>query len=192
MNDNNLDELTKIIKDNITNIQEKRYEQLSGHDHEEAYLFFVFSLNLGKNYQCFYYDNTTLNMKSTMIDPRTVSKDKKGPTPVTNEMLLQLLEVREDFSKFPHTNEVYTRSTTNHWIAGNRLYNKLTVSEDNESSTDIDDYTEIYLIASKKDTSLADVEGKFHCFFCGMGTNILFLETLTKMSKSLLDTMHIE
>lgn len=118
------------------------------------------SLNLGKNYQCFYYDNATLNMKSTIIDPRTAIKDKKAPTAATNEMLLQLLQVREDLRKFTHTNEVYTRSTANYWIAGNRLYNKLTVCEDNELSSEVQDYAEIYLIASKKDTSLADVEGK--------------------------------
>lgn len=137
------------------------------------------SLNLGKNYKCFYYDNATLNIKSTMIDPRSASKnpkEKKAAIQVTNEMLLQLLEVREDFNKIPRTSEVYTRSTANHWIAGNRLYNTLrastseddanTIVHENRSSLDecsrdddMDDYTEMYLIAAKKDTSLADVEG---------------------------------
>ncbi|KAL9537106.1 hypothetical protein MBANPS3_012078 [Mucor bainieri] len=160
MNEKNLDTLTQVLVENIASVQEK-------------------SLNLGKNYKCFYYDNATLNIKSTMIDPRSTSKnpkEKKAAIQVTNEMLLQLLEVREDFDKIPRTSEVYTRSTANHWIAGNRLYNTLrastseddanTVVHENRSSLDecsrdedMDDYTEMYLIAAKKDTSLADVEG---------------------------------
>lgn len=113
-----------------------------------------------------------------MIDPPYLSKspkDKKTTIQVTNDMVLQLLEVREDFEKIPHTSEVYTRSTANHWIAGHRLYNTLRSTEEesdraiheNRSSLDefsrdedMDDYTEMYLIAAKKDTSLADVEGR--------------------------------
>lgn len=175
MQEKNLDKLIDTVKGDISSMQEK-------------------SLNLGKHYKCFYYDNATLNIKSTVIDPPTLSaKDKKATIQVTNEMLLQLLEVRDDFDKIPRTSEVYTRSTSNHWIAGHRLYNTLRSSEENaeenanavhknrssldECARDEDshDYTEMYLIAAKKDTSLADIE-----------------ETLGKMTKSLLDTMHIE
>lgn len=105
-----------------------------------------------------------------MID---LVKDKKANLQVTNEMLLQLLEIRQDFEKIPRTSEVYTRSTTNHWVAGHRLYNTLRSIEDtstiheNRSSLDeylrdedMNDFTELYLVAAKKDTSLADVEGK--------------------------------
>lgn len=114
-----------------------------------------------------------------MIDPPSSAKtpkDKKTAIQVTNDMILQLLEVREDFEKIPHTSEVYTRSTANHWIAGHRLYNTLRSTEEEEGETaihenrssldefsrdeDMDDFTEMYLIAAKKDTSLADVEGK--------------------------------
>ncbi|KAG2208694.1 hypothetical protein INT47_007793 [Mucor saturninus] len=175
MGEKKLDQLTDVLNENITSMQEK-------------------SLNLGKNYKCFYYDNTTLNIKSTMIDPPSLAKspkDKKTTIQVTNDMILQLLEVREDFEKIPHTSEVYTRSTANHWIAGHRLYNTLRSTEEEDLDTaihenrssldefsrdeDMDDFTEMYLIAAKKDTSLADVE-----------------ETLGKMTTSLLDTMHIE
>ncbi len=106
-----MDQLTDVVKADIKSMQEK-------------------SLNLGKNYKCFYYDNATLNIKSTMIDsPATIkaSKDKKSTIQVTNDMLLQLLEVREDFEKIPRTSEVYTRSTANHWVAGHRLYNTLKI-----------------------------------------------------------------
>lgn len=142
------------------------------------------SLDIGKHYKCFYYDNATLNIKSTMIDPRSASKnpkEKKAAIQVTNDMLLQLLELREDFEKIPRTSEVYTRSTSNHWIAGNRIHNTLRVAEEtseegsdtviheNNSSIDerfrdddLEDFTEMYLIAAKKDTSLADVEGKMY------------------------------
>ncbi|KAI8053630.1 hypothetical protein BDF21DRAFT_468341 [Thamnidium elegans] len=166
MTEKKLDELTLVLKENISSMQEK-------------------SFNLGKNYKCFYYDNTTLNIKSTMID---LVKDKKTSIQVTNEMLLQLLEIRQDFEKIPRTSEVYTRSTTNHWVAGHRLFNTLRSIEDastvheNRSSLDeysrdddMNDFTELYLVAAKKDTSLADVE-----------------ETLSKMTTSLLDIMHIE
>lgn len=138
------------------------------------------SLQLGKHYKCFYYDNATLNIKSTMMDSPTNQKEKGATTiQVTNDMLLQLLEVKQDFERIPpkRTSEVYTRSTSNHWIAGHRLYNTLKATEEEEeevasrsSSSDHskkmeqeendDDYTEMYLIAAKKDTSLADVEGK--------------------------------
>lgn len=113
-----------------------------------------------------------------MIDPPSLAKspkDKKTTIQVTNDMILQLLEVREDFEKIPHTSEVYTRSTANHWIAGHRLYNTLRSTEEEDLDTaihenrssldefsrdeDMDDFTEMYLIAAKKDTSLADVEG---------------------------------
>ncbi|CEI96513.1 hypothetical protein RMCBS344292_17803 [Rhizopus microsporus] len=66
---------------------------------------------------------------------------------MTNDIFLQLLEVKDDFDK-ASSKEIYTRSTTNYWIAGNRVYHNG------------HDYTELYLIASKKDTSLAEVEGK--------------------------------
>lgn len=66
---------------------------------------------------------------------------------MTNDIFLQLLEVKDDFDK-ASSKEIYTRSTTNYWIAGNRVYHNG------------NDYTELYLIASKKDTSLAEVEGK--------------------------------
>ncbi|RCI05769.1 hypothetical protein CU098_005317 [Rhizopus stolonifer] len=152
-----LQDLTDIIRENIANVQEK-------------------SLNLGKNYKCFYYDNTTLNIKSTMIDPRSTSshpKERKAAIQVTHDMLLQMLDVREDFERMPRTSEVYTRSTANHWVAGNRLYNALSSSSDDLIKDE--DYTEIYLIAAKKDTSLAEVE-----------------DTLKKMSSTLLETMHLE
>ncbi|KAI8350586.1 hypothetical protein EDC96DRAFT_519288 [Choanephora cucurbitarum] len=158
-----LEELTQAILANISDVQEK-------------------SLNLGMNYKCFYYDNTTLNIKSTMVDPRSSSpnpKERKAAVQVTHDMLLQMLDVRDDFEKLPRTNEVYTRSTANHWVAGNRLYNALkSPSLDiNDDRTDEpnEDYTEIYLIAAKKDTSLAEVE-----------------DTLKKMSATLIETMHIE
>lgn len=109
-----------------------------------------------------------------MID---LIKDKKANLQVTNEMLLQLLEIRQDFEKIPRTSEVYTRSTTNHWVAGHRLYNTLRSIEDtstiheNRSSLDeysrdedMNDFTELYLVAAKKDTSLADVEGKQYMY----------------------------
>lgn len=151
-----------------------------------------------------------------MIDPPTsvkISKDKKTSIQVTNDMILQLLEVREDFEKIPHTSEVYTRSTSNHWIAGHRIYNTLRTNDENNEEEDanaathesgssldefprdenMDDFTEMYLIAAKKDTSLADIEGKPSPHFIQNITNQFFLiETLGKMTTSLLDTMHIE
>lgn len=125
-----------------------------------------------------------------MIDPPSLSKnlkDKKTTIQVTNDMILQLLEVREDFEKIPHTSEVYTRSTANHWIAGHRLYNTLRSTDEEESYTaihenrssldeclrdeDMDDFTEMYLIAAKKDTSLADVEGIIYDYYHGNTNN---------------------
>ena len=95
-----------------------------------------------------------------MVDPRSNStnpKERKQAVQVTHDMLLQLLDVRDDFERLSRTNEVYTRSTANHWVAGNRLYNQLKSPSVDRSD---EDYTEIYLIAAKKDTSLAEVEGK--------------------------------
>jgi hypothetical protein len=198
-----LDELTQVLLTDMKSMQEK-------------------SLQLGKHYKCFYYDNATLNIRSTMMD-QPLTKDKSSTAiQVTNDMLLQLLEVKEDFENIPkRTSEVYTRSTANHWIAGHRLYNTLKATEEEEqgiraeqdqdsSRSSIDhndkkegedydnDYTEMYLIAAKKDTSLADVEGKSalnrvdqSCRKRLIYINIS-IETLGKMTKSLLDAMHIE
>lgn len=119
-----------------------------------------------------------------------------GGLPMSNEILLQLLNVKDDFETFPHTSEIYTRSTMNHWIVGKRIYNSLSAFSSiknaakannnyhrinsSEHHSDIDsheappddspieenipfnpsDYSEIYLVAAKKDVSLADVEGK--------------------------------
>ncbi|KAG0185892.1 hypothetical protein DFQ28_008617 [Apophysomyces sp. BC1034] len=171
-----LDQITEDITKNMNSVEEK-------------------CLNFGKHFKCFYYDNATLNMKSTMVDKnghamtRAIksSKDSKfiGGVHMTNEMLLQLLELKDDFERLPHTNEIYTRSTSNYWIAGHRLYNKpltsqgsvqkendehspvLADTEEEGSSSSLesledcrtDDYTEMYIVAAKKDTSLADVEG---------------------------------
>ncbi|KAF7721863.1 vacuolar fusion protein ccz1 [Apophysomyces ossiformis] len=187
-----LDSITEDITKNMISVEEK-------------------CLDFGKHFKCFYYDNTTLNMKTTLVDKngrvmaRAIknSKDGKliGGIHMTNEMLLQLLELKDDFARLPRTNEIYTRSTSNYWIAGHRLYNKLTASkestqqEEDECSPTVadteedgscssfesledsraDDYTEIYIVAAKKDTSLADVE-----------------DTLHKMTTSLLETMHLE
>jgi hypothetical protein len=119
-------------------------------------------------------------------------KDKKSTTTtiqVNNDMLLQLLEVKEDFDKIPRTSEVYTRSTANHWIAGHRLYNTLRSSVDNDETIihenrssidecarddDMDDYTEMYLIAAKKDISLADVEGRIIYILKHMSPFLIF------------------
>lgn len=46
---------------------------------------------LGKHYRCFYYDNATLNIKSTLMDQR------KDAFTVNNDMLLQLLDIKNDF-----------------------------------------------------------------------------------------------
>ncbi|KAI8375871.1 hypothetical protein BD560DRAFT_392146 [Blakeslea trispora] len=152
----NLQGLTEAVMKNMDDVQEK-------------------SFTLGMNYKCFYYDNTTLTIKSTMVDPRSNStnpKERKQAVQVTHDMLLQLLDVRDDFERLSRTNEVYTRSTANHWVAGNRLYNQLKSPSVDRSD---EDYTEIYLIAAKKDTSLAEVE-----------------DTLKKTSTHLINTMHIE
>ncbi|CDS11353.1 hypothetical protein LRAMOSA03616 [Lichtheimia ramosa] len=149
------------------------------------------SMALGKHYRCFYYDNATLNIKSTLMDQR------KDAFTVNNDMLLQLLDIKNDFEAIPNTSEVYTRSTTNYWIAGRRVYNRLAIrqqqmqasttddhqeppTEDEEEEDHYDegvmsDYVEMYLVAAKKDTSLADVE-----------------ETMRKMAASVVDTMRIE
>ncbi|KAI9495509.1 hypothetical protein BDB00DRAFT_813625 [Zychaea mexicana] len=137
------------------------------------------SLSLGKHFRSFFYDNATLNMRSTLLEQR------KDSFTVSNDMLLQLLDLNSDFETFPNTSEVYTRSTANYWIAARRVYNKHgrkqqrqqpstdpdstsdhqeppTEDEEDEIVTERrrspDDYTEMYLIAAKKDTSLADVE----------------------------------
>ncbi|SAM00400.1 hypothetical protein [Absidia glauca] len=172
------------------------------------------SLSLGKHYKCFYYDNTTLNMKSTIVDQqgrvlaRTVTtsttKQKQqfvGGVPMSNEMLLQILNVKEDFDTLQRTDEIYTRSTSNHWIVGKRIYsyppNDTTyrhrnsthsdgLDDDHEAPPDespVDehmpfdpsDYSEIYLVAAKKDVSLADVE-----------------ENIQKVTQSLLDILHCD
>ncbi|CAO3680466.1 unnamed protein product [Rhizopus stolonifer] len=137
MTEKNLEQLTNSLMEDIETMKEK-------------------SFNLGKHYTCFFYDNTTLNIKSTM-------SSLKKPFPITHEMLLQLLEIKDDFERSP---EVFTRSTSNYWIAGHRVY---------ANKPNNQDYTEMYLIASKKDTSLAEVE-----------------ETLGKMTSNLSDIMHFE
>ncbi|KAG0739243.1 hypothetical protein G6F57_001773 [Rhizopus arrhizus] len=148
MTEKNLEQLTTTLMEDIETMQEK-------------------SFHLGKHYKCFFYDNTTLNMKSTMT-----SSLKKPSVQITNDMLLQLLEVKEDFEKAPSvTCEVFTRSTSNYWIAGHRVYHTALSSKYNNEQ----DYTEMYLIAAKKDTSLAEVE-----------------ETLDKMASNLSEIMHIE
>jgi hypothetical protein len=86
---------------------------------------------------------------------------------VNNEMLLQILEIKDDFQDIARTSEVYTRSTHNYWIAGHRIYNGLSANDESsmarsslyDCSAELDDYVEMYLVAAKKDTSLADVEG---------------------------------
>jgi hypothetical protein len=112
---------------------------------------------LEKNFKCFYYDNTTLAIKSTLMESNIVN----------NEMLLQMLEIKDDFEDIARTSEVYTRSTHNYWIAGHRIYNGLSANDESsmarsslyDCSVESDDYVEMYLVAAKKDTSLADVEG---------------------------------
>lgn len=193
-------------------------------------MFFVISLTLGKHYKCFFYDNATLNMKSTMVDqqgrvmaravPTTNSGQRQGQfvggLPMSNEILLQLLNVKYDFETIPHTEEVYTRSTVNHWIVGKRVYNSSTPfpssikniirpiinknkidKQQHESDMDSheappddspieenipfnpSDYSEIYLVAAKKDVSLADIEG------------ILILLIVKKKNNSNEDVVHI-
>jgi hypothetical protein len=146
-------------------------------------------------------------MKSTIVDQqgrvlaRTVTtsttKQKQqfvGGVPMSNEMLLQILNVKEDFDTLQRTDEIYTRSTSNHWIVGKRIYsyppNDTTyrhrnsthsdgLDDDHEAPPDespVDehmpfdpsDYSEIYLVAAKKDVSLADVEGNMKRKYNGL------------------------
>lgn len=177
-------------------------------------VFLQCSLSLGKHYKCFYYDNTTLNMKSTIVDQQgrvlartvTTSTTKQrqqfvGGVPMSNEMLLQILNVKEDFDTLQRTDEIYTRSTSNHWIVGKRIYsyppNGTTyrhrnnaqndgLDDDHEAPPDespVDehmpfdpsDYSEIYLVAAKKDVSLADVEGNMKRMY-----NVLYVRLMLK------------
>ncbi|KAI8981424.1 hypothetical protein BDB01DRAFT_794065 [Pilobolus umbonatus] len=137
---------------------------------------------LAKSYKCFYYDTSSLNMKSTLHLKN--SKDTKTNFNINNDILLQLLEVKDDFDKIALSSEVYTKSTANHWVTGRRIYNVLAIErmKENEAKEDefeqnvlAEEYTEIYLIAAKKDITLAEIE-----------------ETLGKMTISLLETIHAD
>ncbi|KAI8973720.1 hypothetical protein BDF20DRAFT_915125 [Mycotypha africana] len=121
------------------------------------------SLRLGRKYQWFFYDNMTLDMKTSVDFAALDQKEQTAAQQplLTNEILLHLLNIKEDFEKMLcHTNEIYSRSTSNHWIAGNRFYHA-SLNDDLRTiyNSNCQDYTEMYLIAAKKDSSLADVEG---------------------------------
>lgn len=116
-----------------------------------------------------------------------------------------------------HTREVYTRSTANYWIAGRRIYKQYVPKrwscesvdktkddhqvppteddddDDGRSKGDSEDYVEMYLVAAKKDTSLADVEGKRKRKGkekeSGNVAQIYAIENLRRMTTRVLDTM---
>lgn len=65
--------------------------------------------------------------------------------------------------------------------------------EDHYDEGVMSDYVEMYLVAAKKDTSLADVEGKKESNITIIVlTQTRLLETMRKMAASVVDTMRIE
>lgn len=66
-------------------------QDLDKKGHQTHWFFVLSSMALGKHYRCFYYDNATLNIKSTLMDQR------KDAFTVNNDMLLQLLDIKNDF-----------------------------------------------------------------------------------------------
>ncbi|ORX45862.1 hypothetical protein DM01DRAFT_313727 [Hesseltinella vesiculosa] len=177
------------------------------------------TMAVSKHYKCFYYDHASLDLKSTAVDSQghvtmhTMSaygcpRPFVDP-PFPNDILLQLLQVKLDFEVSnpcgPGTEEVYTRSTTNHWIIGKRIYHQQPPIASKEYSTpDSDDppgddhqappddsprqdsfhtstldagsdFSEIYLVAAKKDITMADIE-----------------DNIQKIIRSLLDVLHTD
>ena len=51
----------------------------------------IYSLSLGKQFRCFYYDNATLHMRSTLLEQR------KDSFTISNDMFLQLLDLKNGF-----------------------------------------------------------------------------------------------
>ncbi|KAI8889225.1 hypothetical protein K501DRAFT_239045 [Backusella circina FSU 941] len=139
MIDNELDTLTQNITNDINSDREEETD-----------------IDL-RYYKYFSFDSKTLEIKSTLMDHQTngdknkkkkKKKDKDGTSDivVNNDILLQILELKNDFD-IGRNSEVYTRSTLNCWIAGHRHYHSKE-----------EYYKEAFLIANKKDTSLANVQ----------------------------------
>jgi hypothetical protein len=135
MVDNELDTLTQNI---INDISSEKQQDIDI-DHEY--------------YRYFSFDSKTLEIKSTLMDnekkkkKKTKDKDGTNDVVVNKDILLQMLELKNDFD-IGRNSEVYTRSTLNCWVAGHRHYQGKK------------HYKEAFLIANKKDTSLANVQGK--------------------------------
>ena len=94
--------IVSAILENIQTAQENSIIEKKKRRSKGAYE--IHSLSLGEHFRCLFYDNATLNVKSTMLEKQrhTKTKDAKSQngTPVSNDVLLQLLELQEDFERY--------------------------------------------------------------------------------------------
>ncbi|KAG0057553.1 Vacuolar fusion protein CCZ1 B [Gryganskiella cystojenkinii] len=81
------------------------------------------------------------NKMNLAIKAQLGSTTGKSGLTMPSDMALSLLDIKQDFDSMPDANEVTTRSPSNHWIVGKRF-----------------DDREVYMIVSRKDSTLVEVE----------------------------------
>lgn len=82
------------------------------------------------------------NKMNLAIKAQLSSTMGKGGISMGSEMALSLLDIKSDFDRMPDATEITTRSPSNHWIVGKRFEDR-----------------EVYMIVSRKDSTLVEVEG---------------------------------
>ncbi|KAF9434973.1 vacuolar fusion protein ccz1 [Entomortierella beljakovae] len=83
------------------------------------------------------------NKMNLAIKAQLGSSSGKGGVTIGSDIALSLLDIKEDFDRIPDASEITTRSPSNHWIVGKRFEDR-----------------EVYMIVSRKDSTLVEVEGK--------------------------------
>ncbi|KAF9399953.1 vacuolar fusion protein ccz1 [Mortierella sp. AD011] len=93
-----------------------------------------------KEIRFLYFNKMNLAIKVQLGSP-----SGKGGIMMGSEMALSLLDIKQDFDRMPDASEITTRSPSNHWIVGKRLEDR-----------------EVYMIVSRKDSTMVEVEDELH------------------------------
>lgn len=100
-----------------------------------------------KEIRFLYFNRMNLAIKAQLGTISGVGKSSgvgssSGALMLGSEVAMSLLDIKQDFDRMPDATEITTRSPSNYWIVGKRFEDR-----------------EVYMIVSRKDSTLVEVEG---------------------------------
>ena len=122
-----------------------------------------------KEIRFLYFNRMNLAIKAQLgtisgVGKSSGSGSNSGALVLGSEVAMSLLDIKQDFDRMPDATEITTRSPSNYWIVGKRFEDR-----------------EVYMIVSRKDSTLVEVEGTRAGVMCDdrMTWCVVFVRLLT-------------